>query len=108
MTLRRRLTALRRLHGFQWTAGLALLALLVPALADARPGGGQGYSGGGGSGGGGGGGDGGLIFLLIRLLIWLIFNHPLIGIPLTIALVIGFMRWNRNARTGQQSWDSAP
>jgi predicted lipid-binding transport protein (Tim44 family)/DNA-directed RNA polymerase subunit RPC12/RpoP len=88
--------------------GLGLL-LLIPTLADARPGGGQGYSGGGSGGsGGGGGGDGGLIFLLIRLLIWLIFRHPVIGIPLTILLIVGFVRWNKSNQGGLQSWDSAP
>ena len=89
--------------------GLAVMALLLPVLAEARPGGGEGYSGGGGSGSGGGGGDGGgLIYLLIRLLIWLIFNHPVIGIPLTIAVIIGFIRWNKNKETRQMGWDSAP
>jgi uncharacterized Zn finger protein (UPF0148 family) len=92
-----------------WTARLAvalagLLIVLVPFLAHARPGGGEGYSGGG-SGGGGGDGDGGLIFLLIRLLIWLIFRHPLIGIPLTIVIVIWLIR--KNKQGGLQSWDSA-
>jgi DNA-directed RNA polymerase subunit RPC12/RpoP len=111
MKMRRRLAALRQRPWppwLPWITGLALLAFLVPVLADARPGGGQGYSGGGSGGSGGGGGDGGLIFLLIRLLIWLIFSHPLIGIPLTIVLVIGFIRWNKNAQVGRQSWDSAP
>jgi len=90
--------------------GLLLLGLVFVAdPAGARPGGGQGYSGGGGGGsGGGGGGDGGLIWLVLRLLIWLIFNHPVIGIPLTVAVIIGFVRWNRNAKAGGQSWDSAP
>jgi uncharacterized Zn finger protein (UPF0148 family) len=110
MKMLRRLAALRQRSWHPSITRLALLAFLVPILADARPGGGQGYSGGGSGGsGGGGGGDGGLIFLLIRLLIWLIFSHPLIGIPLTIVLVIGFVRWNKNAQAGrQQSWDSAP
>ena len=84
---------------------LGLLILLVPCLAHARPGGGEGYSGGGSGDSGGGGGDGGLVFLLIRLLIWLIFHHPLIGIPLTIVVVIVFMRWNKKG--APQSWDSA-
>jgi hypothetical protein len=86
---------------------LGLLILLLPLLAHARPGGGEGYSGGGSGGSGGGGGDGGgLIYLLIRLLIWLIFNHPLIGIPLTIAIVVWLIR--RNKSGGLKSWDSAP
>ena len=31
----------------------------------------------------------------IRLLFWLIFHHPLIGIPLTIVVVFAFVRWNK-------------
>ena len=60
------------------------LGSAAPALA--RVGGGGGYSGGGG--GGEGGGDAGLIFGLIRLLLWLVFAHPIIGIPLVIVIVI--------------------
>ncbi|HEX3526124.1 MAG TPA: TIM44-like domain-containing protein [Thermoanaerobaculia bacterium] len=101
---------LRQLLAKPATASLAASCLLLlPALAEARPGGGQGYSGGGGSGGGGGGGDGGgLIFLLIRLLIWLIFNHPVIGIPLTICVIVAFVRWNKNNGKRQMGWDSMP
>ena len=56
-----------------------------------------------------GGGGGGLIFLVFRLLFWLIFRHPLIGIPLTIALVFLFLRYQKGrAAAGPQSWDSAP
>jgi len=105
--VRSRLWRLRSL--LPWLAGLLALLFLDPMEAFARPGGGQGYSGGGGSGGGGGGGDGGLIYLLIRLLIWLIFHHPLIGIPLTIAIVFAFVRYQKNTTTAKaQSWDSAP
>ena len=74
-----------------------LAFLLLPAAAFARAGGGQSYSGGS-SGGGGGGDGGGLIFLVIRLLFWLIFHHPLIGIPLTIVLVYAFIQYQK--RTG--------
>ena len=60
----------------------------------ARVGGGQGYGGGGGN--GGGDGDGGaiiwLIFELIRFLIYLTIEYPLIGIPLDI-IVIGALIW---------------
>ncbi|MDP2310107.1 MAG: TIM44-like domain-containing protein [Pseudomonadota bacterium] len=64
--------------------------LLWLTSAWARAGGGQGYSGGGGgssSGGGGfssGGGDGDGI----GLLIWLVFEHPVIGIPVVIGVAI--------------------
>ena len=68
-------------------AAVALaVALSFSASALARVGGGGGYSGGGG--GGGEGGDAGLIFALIRLLLWLVFAHPVIGIPLVIVIVI--------------------
>jgi DNA-directed RNA polymerase subunit RPC12/RpoP len=94
---------LRRL--LPWLAFLA--CGLAPAVAFARAGGGQGYSGGS-SGGGGGGGGGDLIFLLIRLLFWLIFHHPVIGIPLTIALVYAFVQYQkRTGATGSQRWDSS-
>lgn len=65
-------------------AGAVFLA--SGAAAFARVGGGGGYSGGGG--GDHGGGDAGLVFGLIRLLIWLVFAHPIIGIPLLIVIVI--------------------
>ncbi len=66
----------------------ALLLLLLPTILWARAGGGEGYSGGGGDGGGGGGGGGGhgggfIVYLLIRL----VFEHPVIGIPLVIFLL---------------------
>ncbi|MDD2599675.1 MAG: TIM44-like domain-containing protein [Kiritimatiellae bacterium] len=68
----------------------AALVILVCDMALARAGGGGGFSGGGGGGGGGGGsGDGGggiIIYLLIRL----VFEYPLIGIPV-VAAVLYFM-----------------
>lgn len=77
-------------------AALFTIVLLAPDVADARVGGGQSYSGGssgrrssGGSGGGGGGGDG------IGLLIWLVFEHPMIGIPLLI-VVAGVVMYNKH------------
>jgi DNA-directed RNA polymerase subunit RPC12/RpoP len=98
----------RRRRGFLFPWMGFLLLLLEPAMAFARAGGGQSYSGGG-SGGGGGGGDGGLIWLLIRLLIWLIFHHPVIGVPLTIVLIYAFVRYQKSHATAKgQSWDSAP
>jgi len=71
------------------------VALSFGASALARVGGGGGYSGGGG-GGGGDGGDAGLIFALIRLLLWLVFAHPVIGIPLLIVIVIVVFRMARS------------
>lgn len=77
---------------------LAMLLLLTADAAWARVGGGQSYGGGGDSGGGGGGGDGGgfLIYLLIRL----IFEYPALGIPLAIAVGIGWMVMNAQSARG--------
>lgn len=67
----------------------------------ARVGGGQSYGGGSGGGGGGdGGGAGALIYLLVRFLIWLTFEHPLIGIPIDI-IVIGCVIYWFTRRTKQ-------
>ena len=56
----------------------------------ARVGGGQGYGGGN---GGGGGGDGEgiayLIYLVVRLLLWLTIEYPAVGIPLDIIVIGG-------------------
>jgi Tim44-like domain len=68
--------------------------LLVPIDILARVGGGQSY-GGGRSGGSGGSDDGGaiawLIFELIRLLVYLTIEYPVIGIPLDILFVTGIV-----------------
>ncbi|WP_181234291.1 TIM44-like domain-containing protein [Enhygromyxa salina] len=86
-------------------APLLVLAaiMLVPILADARPGGGQTYGGGGGgsssSGGGGGSGDG----ELFGLLLWIAFEHPAIGIPL---LLIAGVVYVVSKRGVGQDWDS--
>lgn len=70
--------------------GLALA--LVAVAAAARPGGGHAFSGGsrssGGGYGGGGGGDGGV---LIQLLLWLILEHPAIGVPLLLGVGVVFL-----------------
>jgi len=79
-------------------AVVAILLLLTDD-AIARVGGGHSYSGGGshssgGSRGGGssGGGDGGAILGLIRLLAWLTVEHPVVGVPVDVAIV-GFFVW---------------
>jgi len=66
------------------------LCLIFSQEVLGRVGGGQSYGRGGGHGGGGGGGGAiiWLIFQLIRLLLYLTFEYPLIGIPLDL-LVIG-------------------
>jgi predicted lipid-binding transport protein (Tim44 family)/DNA-directed RNA polymerase subunit RPC12/RpoP len=84
-----------------------LVLLLAPALAVARPGGGESYSGGGDSGGGGGDGAAGCIWLLVRLWIEFVIRYPLVGIPLTILMVIAFLRWKtKNPQAAKQIWDS--
>jgi tellurite resistance protein len=76
------------------------LFLLLVAAADAfaRAGGGGGYHGGGSfggggfssSGGGGGGGGGYILYLYVQF----VFEHPFIGIPLTIFLIYIFYSMN--------------
>ncbi|HYX30476.1 MAG TPA: TIM44-like domain-containing protein [Pyrinomonadaceae bacterium] len=68
-------------------AGIAFLT--TDALA--RVGGGQSYGGGGGH--GGGGGAGALVYLLIRFLLWLTIEHPVIGIPVDIIVIVIVAYW---------------
>ena len=77
---------------------MTLWLWMLPEAA-ARVGGGEGFGGGGGSdyGDGGGGGSGGEIALL-RLLIWLVFRHPAIGIPL---LILAIIFWVMKQRDGE-------
>src|SRR5688572_21647030 len=88
-----------------WFLLLLLLACALDALA--RVGGGESYSGGGGSSGGSGGGGGGddgsaeLLFYLIRFLIWLTMEHPMIGIPVDILVVFIAYKWLRSRKTAQ-------
>jgi endogenous inhibitor of DNA gyrase (YacG/DUF329 family) len=82
------------LYGRRWLlAFLAFgMALVTASEVLARVGGGQSY--GGGSGGGGGGGGGGaLVYLLIRFLLWLTIEHPLIGIPVDIFVIAIVIYW---------------
>jgi hypothetical protein len=76
---------------------LVLLLVVVALTADARVGGGHSYSGGGSSssGGGSGGSDGGaeLLYYLFRFLFWLTIEHPVIGIPVDIIVIIVILRW---------------
>jgi predicted lipid-binding transport protein (Tim44 family) len=83
-----------RRHAARVAAGAAVLGLAGAAFA--RVGGGGGYSGGGGGGGGGEGGGAGLLFALIRLLLWLVFAHPVVGIPLVVLIVIVVSRMARS------------
>ncbi len=77
-------------------AGVAASAALFLATeVYARVGGGGSYGGGGGSGGGGGdgGGAGALVYLLVRFLLWLTIEHPVIGIPLDIIVIAVVIWW---------------
>ncbi|KIG15978.1 putative membrane protein [Enhygromyxa salina] len=91
----------------QWIFALAPMLVvaalvLIPVLADARPGGGQTYGGGGGgsSGGGGGGSGDGELF---GLLLWIALEHPAIGVPLLLIAGVVYVVSKRGAG---QDWDS--
>ncbi len=74
---------------------MTLIMVVMAHPVPCRVGGGQSY-GGGHSGGGSGGGDFGLIYGVFRLLFWLIVEVPIIGIPLLIAIIVGFLWWRKN------------
>src|SRR2546426_10383724 len=83
----------RTLSNLRRAMAIGVVALLTAALAAdvfARVGGGGSYGGGGDHGGGGGGGAGALVYLLIRFLLWLTIEHPVIWIPVDI-IVIGLL-----------------
>src|SRR5712692_8172785 len=80
MNHRRFLIASCRLKQRLVMAGLVLLgASLFAADALAR--------------GGGGRGAGALLYLLIRFLLWLTIEHPVIGIPVDIIVVVLVIYW---------------
>src|SRR5262245_57913017 len=79
----------RPLFMFVALFGVGLLA----TDAIARVGGGQSYGGGSSGGGGGGGGGGALVYALVRFLIWLTIEHPVIGIPVDIIVIGALIYW---------------
>lgn len=87
-------------------AALLWLAPFTEVLA--RVGGGQGY-GGGGSGGSNGDGDGigYIIYLIVRLLIWLTIEYPAIGIPLDIIFISAVIYYFFRRKKTQKEWNSA-
>ena len=102
---------LSRQHRKWLLLGLVSLALLLlAAAAFGRPGGGHSYSGGSRSsgsshsGGGGGGGDGGFLF---ELLIFLCIEHPAVGIPLLL-LVVVVMIVRAAIQHGMKAWSTTP
>jgi ribosomal protein L24E len=90
MRLNRYLPTLRRAA---MIGGIAIAVLLLASEVLARVGGGGSYGGGGSGGGGGGGGAGALVYLLIRFLLWLTIEHPVIGIPIDIIVIIAVIYW---------------
>ena len=87
---------------------LGMAVLLAAAVAAARPGSGQSYSGGsrsrgGGYGGGGGGGGG----FAIDLLIWLLIENPVIGIPILLIVVAVVIVWSV-ATNRMRGWSTTP
>src|SRR5262245_44488164 len=86
-------------RAFTWFVLLfPLIAGVVTSELEARAGGGGGYSGGGGGGGGGGGSGGGggggegagvIIYLLIRLVVWLWVDGGPVGKVMAVAIVMG-------------------
>src|SRR5438552_4094825 len=93
-----------RSRWFAWLAGAAPV-LFCATNALARAGGGQGYHGGGGGGfggghGGGGGGDGGALF---QLFFWLLFYHPVFGVPVTLIILAFLVYGYRNGSNAYQS-----
>src|SRR6266404_2500322 len=73
--------------------GIAVAVVLFASDVFARVGGGGSYGGGGGGGHGGGGGAGALVYLLVRFLLWLTIEHPVIGIPVDIIVIALVIFW---------------
>jgi uncharacterized tellurite resistance protein B-like protein len=90
-----------------WVGWLAAGAVILACdLVFARAGGGGGFSSGGGggfSGGGGGGGDGDGAGILLYLLLRLVFQHPVIGIPLLIVAAAVFYHSSKGAHSAYMS-----
>lgn len=72
--------------------------LFVAATAIARVGGGESYSGGGSS-GGGGGGEGEIIYYCFRFLLWLTVEHPVVGIPVDIIVIVCVVKYKKSRKT---------
>ncbi len=100
----------RRLAFWFVMAGAALvgLGMMTPETL-ARVGGGGSYGGGSkGGGGGDGGGLGALVYLLIRFLLWLTIEHPVIGIPVDIIVIALVIYWFTRKSRKSVSISTAP
>ena len=90
---------------------MACVAFLGVALfateALARVGGGGSYGGGGGS-HGGGGGAGATVYVLVRFLLWLTIEHPVIGIPVDIIVIALVIYWFAKPSKKSVSVTSSP
>src|SRR6202048_1627901 len=88
--------------------GIALAAVLFASDVYARVGGGGSYGGGGGGGGGcGGGGAVALVYLLVRFLLWLTIEHPVVGIPVDIIVIGAVIYWFARPSKGSVSLTSS-
>src|SRR5947209_13220179 len=88
--------------------GISVLSILAMAMdVYARVGGGRSYGGGGGH-GGGGGGAGALVYLLVRFLLWLTIEHPVIGIPVDIIVIAIVIYWFAKPSKKSVSVTSSP
>ena len=72
---------------------MLLCAFLFAFGVYARVGGGESYSGGGSSSDGDGGGGAELLYYVFRFLLWLTINHPAIGVPVDIVVIVVVVRY---------------
>jgi Tim44-like domain len=101
------MSAWLRRHRWLLPLLIVLLALVVSGVALARPGGGHSYSGGSRSSGGSSGGGSGDSGVLFELLILLLIEHPSIGIPLLLVVVVVLVLRAAFQR-GMKAWSTTP
>jgi hypothetical protein len=88
--------------------GAVAVCLAVAGEVLARVGGGHSYGGGGGGHGGSGGGDGGAIIGVVRVLVWLTIEYPLVGVPVDVAVVVFVVyRFTRGGSKVSEAFSSA-
>jgi len=101
------------LRGWSWlrigrlAGALGIAVLVATAVAAARPGSGQSYSGGSRSSGGGYGGGGGGGGFAIDLLFWLLIENPVIGVPIVL-IVIAVVIVRSVATARMTGWSTTP